>query len=81
MSACVHHAVTLVQSCVVSAPSSNQMSSLRNSHLCMPQLLEDNEVDLRCAFEEIEDEDERQDEMGEDLGAEKRAPKLHAFGA
>ena len=49
-------------------------------YVCMLQMLEGNEVDLRCAFEELEDEEERQDEMGEDLGSEKRAPKLHAFG-
>ena len=44
------------------------------------QTLEDNEVDLRCAFEELENEDERMDDMGQDLDAERRAPKLHAFG-
>lgn len=45
------------------------------------ELIEDNEVDLRCAFEELEDEDERMDVMGEDLDGERRAPKLQAFGA
>jgi len=44
------------------------------------ETLEDNEVDLRCAFEELENEDERMDDMGQDLDAERRAPKLHAFG-
>merc|ERR1712224_518786 len=45
------------------------------------EVLEENEVDLRCAFEELENEDERMDDMGEDLGVERRAPKLNAFGA